>query len=240
MASNVSTFNFDHTSLEGITGKADQVMVYGFQHCRYTQVTQALEEESSPFKKIFDCSIGGPFVSDKVLTTVEGRKIEQIHIPSLEQVDVVKELKQYCKAGLTNIIMENIKRSREALPLIPVLFVVDIDDNKYQLHPKTIASKEFTFVTMGELRRAYKLCEDKKLSPEVRAIAQETFKFVKTEVHVDKHDKISYSIKQIPPFWEHGKWPNEWALRNEISDQSPPSKKENHKREFWRNTLNRT
>lgn len=236
--------HLDFDSASQICGRTKQVMVYGFQHCRYTQVSTALKSDASPFSKVFDCSIGGPFAHPNVLTTLEGSVIERIKIPLLEQDDAVRELKQYCKAGLTNIIMENIKRSKAKLPLIPVLFVVDIDNNKHTLHPETISSKTHTFVTLGELRRAYKLCNDPGLLPEVKEIANKTFKFVKTkerkpeEVKGVGSAKSSFSLQQIKPFWAHAEWNKHWDKRVESSSKKPISSAEKEKRMFWRKQLN--
>lgn len=231
------SIKLDYCSASDICGDASEVMVYGFQHCRYTQVTEALKEESSPFKKIYDCSIGGPFAPEEVLTTLRGTHISQIAIPGLDRDNVVRELKQYCKAGLTNMVIENIKRLKLGVPLIPVLFVVDIDGNKYRLQSETIASKEHTFVTMGELRRAYKLCADPGLNPSVKKIANATFKFVKTcQKEVD--GETSYFLKQIAPFWMNESWEECWGERMEISAIKPRSSKQIEKSNYWRNELN--
>lgn len=220
----------DYESVSQITENSNQAVVYGFQHCRYTQVTEALKNETSPIKKIFDCSIGGPFADISVMTTLEGRKLEQVRIPNLDRHDVVRELKQYCKAGLVNIIIENIKREKEGKPIIPVLFVTDIEENTHPIRSETIASKENTFVTMGELRRAYKLCHDPNLHLQVREMAQKTFKFVKVG-HLSQSGVTEYYLSPIAPFWMALDWEKAWDHRKVQSTIKP--------NQFWRQFLNR-
>lgn len=227
----------DLDSAHAICDGATQVMVYGFQHCRYTQVTEALKSEKSPFKKIYDCSIGGPFAPEEVMTTLEGKRLKQIPIPYLDQQNVVRELKQYCKAGLANMVIENVKRARQGLELIPVLFIVDIDGNNHPLTPDSVSNKQYTFVTMGELRRAYKLCNDPGLHPKVRAIANATFKFVQTCQHHDD-GVVTYSLKQIAPFWQQQGWSEAWETRLKQSAEEPRTRSQKHKSAYWRGEVN--
>ena len=231
------TFRFDVHSAYKICDRAEEIMVYGFQHCRYTQVTEALRSDRSPFKKVYDCSIGGPYAPEDFMTTLEGNRLSRISIPGLDRDNVVRELKQYCKAGLVNMLIENVKRERQKKSLIPLLFIVDIDGNQHRLTPDAVSNKKYTFVTMGELRRAYKLCEDPKLHPKIKEIARTTFKFAKTCQHQDKKG-VYYSLQQIEPFWKNSGWDEAWQARISESEKEVKSAEEVSKRAYWRDQLN--
>ena len=233
----LGTFRFHLPSTDKICGRTEEVMVYGFQHCRYTQVTEALRSDSSSFKKVYDCSIGGPYAPEAFMNTLEGKRLYQIEIPELDTENVVRELKQYCKAGLVNMVIENVKRDRQQKKLIPLLFIVDIDENPHSLTPDAVANKKYTFVTMGELRRAYKLCQDPALDPKIKAIANTTFKFTRTCEHQDKGG-FYYSLQQIEPFWNTDGWAKAWQARMSVSSQKEKPEREIKKRAYWRNQLN--
>ena len=231
------TFRFDLQSAHDLCDRAEEVMVYGFQHCRYTQVTEAIKSDHSPFKKVYDCSIGGSYAPEEVMTTLEGNRFYQVKLPGLDVNNDVRRLKQYCKAGLVNMIIENVKRERQQKKLIPALLIIDIDGNRHRLTPDAVSNKQYTFVTMGELRRVYKLCEDPKLDPKIKAIAAATFKFAKTCEHHDR-EGIFYSLEQIEPFWKASGWTETWQARKREAEKEEKSGSEVEKRAYWRKQLN--
>ena len=231
------TFRFDLQSAHDICDRAEEVMIYGFQHCRYTQVTEAIKSDGSPFKKVYDCSIGGPYAPEEVMTTLEGNRFYQVDIRGLDRNDDVRRLKQYCKAGLVNLIIENVKRAKQQKKLIPALLIVDIDGNRHRLTPDAVSNKQYTFVTMGELRRVYKLCNDPKLDPKIKEIATATFKFAKTCEHHDR-EGVYYSLQQIEPFWKNSGWTEAWQARMGEAEQEKKSESEVEKRAYWREQLN--
>ena len=230
-------FRFDLQSAHDICDRAEEVMIYGFQHCRYTQVTEAIKSDCSPFKKVYDCSIGGPYAPEEVMTTLEGGRFYQVDIKGLDRDNNVRRLKQYCKAGLVNLIIENVKRAKQQKKLIPALLIIDIDGNQHRLTPDAVSNKKYTFVTMAELRRIYKLCNDPKLDPKIKEIAAATFKFAKTCKHHDKEGIFS-SLEQIEPFWKSIGWAEAWQARMGEAEKEEKSESEVEKRAYWRDQLN--
>jgi len=139
------------------------------------------------------------------ISTIEGRQIERI-----PYTDSPLPLAS-CKAGMVNIVFENYKRSKEGLTLIPILFCIDIDDNRYPHDIKSIIHKKLSTkcFTHSELRRAYKLCCELE-DEELKEIAQKTFKFVKVKI-IDRN----YGLESIPAPWENRNWAVTWAKRKE-------------------------
>lgn len=174
-------------SVASICKGANQTMVYGWEHCFYTMVAGFLmvaadKIPSWPIKKVFDLDAGKPDLfedEEHCATTIEGRKINLIDFP--EPKTGTQRIGRICKTALTNLVLENYKRKKEGLPLIPVLFCIDIIGNEKPCTMVKLTSKIDTFnnqITYKELRRAYKLCTHE--NPEIRQVAQETFKFVRT------------------------------------------------------------
>src|SRR5579883_2702248 len=138
---NGAKFNVDST-LE-ICKPSRQVVVYGFSHCNYLQVMSAIYRTKS-FDRVYDAKLSDYRPEDR--TTTENRVIDS-----------------FCsgnnfKATLVDIVFENFQRKKLGLPVIPVLFCVDIDNNRYPLTPEFLCKKGPHYWTNSELRRAYKLC----------------------------------------------------------------------------------
>ena len=75
--SNSDNFNLNYDSVKDVCGDSKQAMVYGWQHCKYTQIGEALKKSSSPIEKVFDWSLGNKTTPQEKLETLEGRKIAQ-------------------------------------------------------------------------------------------------------------------------------------------------------------------
>jgi hypothetical protein len=171
-------------------------MVFGFASCHYNEVAEGLRA-SSLFTHIFNYTIG--YERDDEAFEVS---------PPISQIKTNKTgTSDTCKAALVNIVFENYKRKQQGKPLIPVLFVIDCENNRHSLTSNSITTKEENqnkIITFKEIRRAYKLCEEFD-DPEIRAVAKETFKFVKA------NDDLS--LKEIPVPWEKSDWPELWKAR---------------------------
>ncbi len=220
---------FDISALDTICKGADQVMVYGWKHCLYHLVGQAIctmtVHPDFPIKKVFSYRIGNP--SNPNAKTLSGRKLNTLYFtgsdsslkskrpsPALSQKTIARE----CKTALTNLVLENYKRKSEGKPLIPILFCIDIDDNPTPASYSHIATKHPQFneqITYKELRRAYKLCTHKNVL--VRKAALETFKFIK----LTKNQEGDYTLKPVPAPWAHSQFPTVWNIRSKVSTSKP-------------------
>lgn len=125
-------------------------MVYGWAHCKYDEVANALFQGQLHIQKVFCWVLGCKDALPDEVTTLEGRAIEQVEVDEIhlkktykkasnekvENTEVKDEhndfdsrlITRQCKAGLTNIVFENYKRKKEGLPIIPVIFCVDIEN----------------------------------------------------------------------------------------------------------------
>lgn len=204
-----------YNSCKKICPNTDQLMVYGWKHCKLDEITAKLKEAGSPIKKVFTGTVGDWYETEAI--TLEGNLIERIET-------FPETLRNNCKNGITNLVLENYRRTKQGLPLIPLLFCVDIDGNEYEFNSETITSKDIdlnTKFTNSELRRAYKLCTIQ--NSELRKIAQATIKFAKVKIQKDN----LLALEAILPPWSSPDWQEMWTARME---QSAPQKK-NHWRE---------
>lgn len=217
---------------------ADQVLVYGWKHCKYDDVTETLQDligtKGFPFKQVFSYRIGNPFDCYK---TLSGRYLTNLvfehcdYMLKTHNSEVVPSivLSRLCKTGITNLVLENYKRIHEGLPLIPVLFCIDIDGNPQPLRIDHLASKDPKFnkqVTYKELRRAYKLCTHE--NAKIREAAMGTFRFVKL-VKIQE----AFSMQEIAAPWADPRFSQFWSLRKKLSKSEPKEETFN-----WRMQLN--
>jgi hypothetical protein len=183
-------------------------MVYGFESCKYQEVISELMQ-SSQVRFVFDYHLGNK--SDDQAFEVS---------PPISQIDTSRRgaAQDPCKAALVNLVFENYKRSKAGKPLIPVLFTIDCEKNLYPVTAESATTKKTaqnSKITFKEIRRAYKLCEEIS-DPELRAIARETFKFVKV------NNDLSLELIAAP--WNDKNWPTLWAERRKASKKSSRSK----------------
>ncbi len=125
------TDSFDYSSIEAICGGSKQLMVYGFSHCGWDRMLSLLSSDISPFKQIFDHELG--WQTDPPPKTLEGFPMVQIpHAGSLASE---------CKAGITNLILTNFLRKKKQQPIIPLLFLLDREQNPYPIFARDIAGR---------------------------------------------------------------------------------------------------
>jgi hypothetical protein len=224
------TFCLNIESVVKVIGKdTKQAVVYGFQHCKYTQVHLAIDQKpDSPLLKVFDSVIGNDvdrsIIPREYLTTLEGKEIYQIRSDAGDpRLPVPKQCARRCKAGLVNLVFENYKRIKQGLKPIPLLFVIDITNNRCPLTSENICSKTKTkgvtqtfsismnsVVTHEELRRAYKLCNEKDLGKEINQVARQTFKFIKVFQNGAENE---FGIVEIAAPWDKPDWATLWERR---------------------------
>jgi hypothetical protein len=235
-------------SLVDICQGCNQAMVYGWTHCQYEMIADFLKIESEnehfPLQQIYNNSVGDFLFDGDTCSTLEGRKLNVLRYeranyqeaeyqhgsgPILEQQDIRRSLQRECKAAITNLVLENYKRNKEGLPLIPVLFAIDIDGNTKPLRVDRMTSKEHRFndqFTHKELRRAYKLCTHE--NTQVCKVACETFKFIKLK-HLGNNE---WDIELIDPPWSHPQFAEHWTQRKQLSHSAQKADEFN-----WRKQL---
>jgi hypothetical protein len=178
-----------------------------------------------PIKKVHSYRIGDPF--DSTAKTIAGRRLNNLFFTGSEYLlqhqapppNVQKQvIGRECKTAITNVVLENYKRKKEGKPLIPVLFCIDIDGNPNPARFDRLAAKHPKFnnqITYKELRRAYKLCTHE--NPSIRAVALETFKFIK----LTKNRDGEYTPMSIAAPWAHSLFSSMWDMRKKVSKSQP-------------------
>lgn len=235
-----TVYRFDPESVKEIVGDSKCVTVYGFGSCKYLQLTADLAtDEHDTILKVYDCACG-----NIALRGDEREKIRKLDGTCFEQVEIelgaaaagaaggggcdedpLRDTRRVCKAGLTNIVIENAKRVLEnktlpdgkKLPMIPVLFAINITDNPFPAPSvELLATKKEDLnglITHSELRRAYKLTLHS--DPAVREAAIRTFRFIELEKLHDKaimseiswnkecegKEYFFYDVKEIEAPW---------------------------------------
>lgn len=212
-------------------GRNKQFMIYGFEHCNYRSTYMDLQRPGCRFEMLTDGSD----------TTLEG-DLEKIPYTPCSTSNSDK-IAARCKAQLVNLVFENYKREKLKIKPIPLLFFLDIENNKYPLTPKEWTSKDEKFskiITFKELKRIYKLCnftqysgfspeeleKDKELRDrckEIERIAREMF--IPVRLNADG------SLTKLAPPWEDKEFAACWAER--MKHSSPSSKT----KISWRNEL---
>jgi hypothetical protein len=218
-------FDLDYKSVKQICGPSKQTVVYGWKRCEYRNIMMALEHCKSPIK-IFDYALGKPDIQN---TTLEGYEFSKIPVNKLADTEE-KLTSRYCKNAIVNLILENYKRKKLGLNIIPLIFCIDIEGNNHPSTATTICSREpflNELITHSELRRCYKLCNE-NTSDEIKTIANETIKFVKVTIEcnaqakkITSHTKNIAKLIEIPPFWESDDWHNEWYKRQRTKEIKP-------------------
>lgn len=211
--------------LDTLPEGTNQIMVYGWAHCKYQDVEcfirEMAEDREIPIRKVFNNSIGcspDAFLSSYA-TTLESR---QLNILAFEEPSTDRQATaRQCKTALTNLVLENYKRMKDGLPVIPLLFCIDIDGNPKPWSIETITSKEESCnkqITHKELRRAYKLCTHE--NSKIRDAAKATFCFIKLKYLGDK----TYALEPTASPWEDSRAFGEcWEARKAKSKTSSKS-----------------
>lgn len=190
--------NFDVDSVKKIIGESKQVTVYGWSHCHYGAVSDALTRDL----KVFDYRLGNDYESSE---TLERQKIEKMNVYTDSKSE--KEFHRKCKIGISNLLLENYKRCKEGKEFIPLIFCIDTDNNEFITNSETISSKDQELndkITHSELRHCYKLHCELAESPNIEfqqmsQIAKKMLKFVKVT-----RDGRKVVLQEVPALWD---WP---------------------------------
>ncbi|MBI2743334.1 MAG: hypothetical protein HYX48_05400 [Chlamydiales bacterium] len=189
-------------SIQKVCGSAEEIVVFGFSHCRYVHAKTILRKDPK-IKQVYDYALMGQ-------KNLQNRPFLKVPIDSGGNA-----IARSCKAVLVSLIFENYKREHEGKPLIPLIFCIAYNDIP-PTSAEDLASKKHNLnalVTHSEMRRAYKLCEEFP-DEQVRSVAKKTFKFVRVEEDLSiKNGPLSYV--EIPAPWELGAWAKAWELRKE-------------------------
>lgn len=201
--------NLNMKSVENITGKSSHVVVYGFENCYYTEVQYTIRKIVSlkpldwKVQKVTNFAyVGSPDVN---FLTLEGKKIEKLNISPSEVA--------ICKAGISNVALESLKRLRQGMEPFTLLFCIEREGH-YPFNAENIASNsEGGKFTYSELRRVVKLFEFEN-SPheelrELSIAAKKTIKFVKL---IEKNGEVH--LEEVDPHLEKLSAP--WKERKEI------------------------
>ncbi len=201
----------DYKSLDSIA-RSNQLMVYGFAHCGCGTVLDRLRADPEGlFDKVFDYDSCD---NTDASTTLEGHTINII--PKTYSDD---DIGNQCKNVISNLVLANCIRKKQNLPIIPLIFLADVEDNRYPLRAEEIACTSYTADgdkrrTHQEIRRCYKLSTEFDNTPlkEISEIARETIKFVK----VSRNEKGTAIFEQIEPVWKQPSWEEIWNKRKQL------------------------
>lgn len=222
--------------VSALGGECSQVMVYGFADCKYETIAKILRTdrpfggglEENPIKRVFDYKIAD-FTSKYVVCDLINEPIKSCTLEGWEIYRIKSDTSapQVFKAALVNIIIENVKRQRIGLPLIPVLFTTAISSDTSGRYPPSIEDviQKRAVLTFRELRRVYKLCADPAVPEEVRLVAERTFKFVKVLVLSSSlADSTSYAFELIKAPWQTDleRWQTASKAYSEMKKGNPP------------------
>ncbi|MEI8301154.1 MAG: hypothetical protein WCG10_06060 [Chlamydiota bacterium] len=223
----MSILKIDPISIRDICGDSTQAFVYGFYHCKYGLMHDALKTTGSPIQRTFSGVPDNPYSYDCQLT------LEKTPLEVISERDPTSPLKRYCKNGVASAVIENMHRKATGLEIIPFLFFIDITGNAYSApNPISVTTKKTSLnkiITHSEMRRAYKLCHDKNVDPQVQSVARETFHFIK----LNATNKLC-TLEEQPAPWEQNGWDEAWSERKKVSVSIPKEPKNN-----WRYQVNR-
>lgn len=207
-----------------------QAMIYGLNSCKFGYVARWLkiEKASGRFMNIFGNVLGSNKEEDpiyKELFNFEDETFDRGKIAKIKNIahkeGEEEDIHERCKNAEVNLIIENVKRTESGLPIIPLIFVVKLNDTVLKLEkildklPKKTADGIAQHITDAEIRRAYRLCSDPYLHKEIREVAKNTFIFIALETN-PKDASVMYSFKKIEAPWNSGVWQEGWCRRKNL------------------------
>lgn len=196
----------DLNSIYKIIGKdCKEVMIYGLADCGWQLLIDTFDQLP-------------------ILTNTYNRfSFEQIDYDDYDNV------RRMCKATITSLVLQNYARKLEGKPIIPLIFSIGSEGTTSPVTlstSKVADSRNEKHYSDSELRRCYKIVSE--MPADIRAVAEETFKFVKIVYEnfyfdgvMDCYDK--FSLKQIAPFWIDQQFTTAWEDRKKQSVNKQPS-----------------
>lgn len=168
-------------SIRAVLGDIRELHVFGFAHCLYSQICEALLSETPRKIEAFT------------------NKLLEADVISLMHLSPPYQRKTLCKSALIYVVFHNFQRYLAGRPPIPLIFSIARED-EVSLRRIDWLTKDPTkkLYTASEIKRAFKLCFEEALPPIIREIARQTFRFVK----VKAIDTTPLSITLIEPPWD--------------------------------------
>lgn len=115
-----------HTLWPERSAYSQPTVVFGYEHCLYKHLDNDLSDVN--------------FQSEKNSRPSSGVKdVKYRYADPLNWKTSNDNSKRYCKSLITSLIYNNGIRKLEGLPIIPLLFCIDITNNPYPLSPISIA-----------------------------------------------------------------------------------------------------
>ncbi len=251
-----STFTINAGSIDQFCPD-NEAMVYGFEHCDFDRVRHCFghfhlakdyslrHKEISLYTNVLGYDHRQEY--NDLAKRMDGRKIHQINAGLTGISELSKAVLLGCKAALVNMVLENYQSQITGKKMVPIIFCIDITNNRFPLTSEDVLSKTKTIlkngttsslandlVTHKELRRAYKLCHDPMMPLKFREVAKESFKFVRVEeIRRDELSNLEISITLQPTSapWEAKNWDNQWAMRKSLSHPATKKKTANWRKE---------
>ncbi len=200
----------DPDSVKKIMGNSKGAVVYGLEKCLYKQVYASLARNY----KTYDYS------------EVKAPLVRFDHDGEKDKLD------RECKSAIISLVLDNFKRSKRGEMIVPLIFCVgkQEDGETFRLNVEQMATKSGSegSITDKELRRCFKVFA--QLGPEIKMIAEQTFKFV--NVRQDDKEEDLYHLDQVAPFWQDSNWNQLWQQR--LAKKIP---KQKQKKYFWREIM---
>lgn len=175
-----------------------RLCVYGFQHCKYTPVAERFKAAGIA---AIDWAIGNEDVAyareDQSRAFQVKSGVKELPLDTHGDADSNAVNRRFCKSGLVNFVMEQVRKKRKGEQTDKMIFCIDVSENggrnPIPLTSENLLSKTKTvtipphnsvlhmnkIITHSELRRAFKLCNDPSVDKEIRDVANEVLKFVR-------------------------------------------------------------
>ncbi|WP_019217767.1 hypothetical protein [Legionella tunisiensis] len=199
ISSNINLFvvKIDIQAVKDLCGNSKEVVVYGFNFFNYQQLYNAINSDGS-------------------IKAYNSDDYEYKNDVKVSNSHSYSHLYAHFKFILNDLLLENYKRQQKGEPLVPLIFVVGLNNNQYDKSRifERANDPSDKGVTLTELRRCYKLANE--FGKEMTEVAQKTFQFVQL-IGSDK----GYKLETVEPFWKDEQWKKGWEERK------------NHRKRNW-------
>ncbi|MFW2572131.1 hypothetical protein [Legionella sp. 29fVS95] len=197
----------DIEAVKALCGNSKEAVIYGFNFYNYQQLYEAINRDGSI--KAYNSD---DYESKNDVMANSGHSYSNLY--------------NHFKFIINDLLLENYKRQQKGEPLVPLIFVVGLDNNRYDKSRifERADDPSDKGVTLTELRRCYKLAHE--FGEEMTKVAGQTFKFVRL-VSSDN----GYQFETVEPFWKDEQWQKGWEERKKTTEKEMGSENRNN---FWR------
>ncbi len=171
------SYDLERCLREKVGDAVSEIVIYGFSHCCYGMLFTLLKGTS--FKPL---NYDNYFPLNPLAT----------ELPS--SYTATKSHIRLYKAILVSVMVENYRREKKGLPIVPVIFCIDTDE---KIHRPSDLLRKTRCATISELKVAQAFCTDPLFSEEMQRVAQKTFLFVKFTFKSYTYGKLTF----IPAPW---------------------------------------